>query len=281
MTNFKNLINRNSGGKFILSTMKHLEEKSNAESPSVKMVLSGKESYKVNGHRYTLDLEHFLIVDSNNHIEINIDAKNGVNGVCIFPSKNLLNDVAKSQISSCESLLDKPFENQEIGLVHNQFKFSENRTGKFLQQNIPTIIQLQKQQEVMDLQDFYIDLSECMVLDQLDLEGKLKHVTSAKRATKEELYRRVIVAKYFIEDSFSKDISLDQLAQEAYLSKYHFTRTFKTLFGLSPYQYLLRLRLEKAEALLSLDYSYNEVSNLIGFSDGKNLRKAIKKMTTA
>ena len=117
-----------------------------------------------------------------------------------------------------------------------------------------------------------------MIDDQLALQGKLKNVLSVKKATKEELYRRVANAKDYMDDNYTQKISLDDLVQEAFLSKYHFSRTFKGMFYLSPYQYLLQLRLKNARKLLSLDYSYNEVSTLIGFSDSKNLRKAIQKM---
>ncbi|MDF1698901.1 MAG: AraC family transcriptional regulator [Saprospiraceae bacterium] len=258
--------------------MKYLDETSNTESPSVKMVLSGEENYNVNGRRYTLDLDHYLIVDCDQEVEITIDSKNEVNGICIFPNKNLLNEVAKTQLASTDSLLDDPFDNNEIRLVHNQLKFSENRTGKYLKNNIPTVQQLLND-ETVDFQEFYMGLAESMVYDQLDLEGKLKQVASAKRTTREELYRRVLVAKYFLEDNFTQTISLDKLAQEASLSKYHFTRTFKALFGLSPYQHILHLRLQKAKELRSKDYSYREISMMIGFSDHKNLRKALKKIS--
>lgn len=280
MSDFKSILNKNSSGKFILSTAKHLEEQSNAETPSVKMVVSGNENYRINGHRYTLNCEHFLIVDSKNHVEVNIDAQEEVKGICIFPNKNLVNEVAKTWLHSYESLLDTPFENNDIELIHNIYKLSENRTGRYLQQKISSILQIENA-EFFDFQEFYSRLAECMIFDQLDLEGKLKQVASAKRATKEELFRRVAVAKHYIEDNFSQNISLDELSKEAHLSKYHFTRTFKSLFELTPYQYLLQLRLKKAKELLSLDYSYNEVSDLIGFSDGKSLRKAIKKNTLA
>lgn len=261
-----------------MSNIKRLERKAYSASPSVKMVLSGNENYKVDGRHYSLDLKRFLIVDNNNRVEINIDADRDVKGVCIFPNKDLLNEVAKTRISSHESLLNNPFENYEIGLVHNQFRYKENRTGRFLKQYVPAIIQLKKQSEVIDFDDFYAGLAECMIDDQLALQGKLKNVLTAKMATKEELYRRVANAKDYIDDNYTQKISLDDLVQEAFLSKYHFSRTFKAMFRLSPYQYLLQLRLKHARKLLSLDYSYNEVSTLIGFSDGKNLRKAIQKM---
>ena len=120
-----------------------------------------------------------------------------------------------------------------------------------------------------------------MVDDQLELEGRLKEVPSIKKSTQEELYRRVVTAKDFMVDNYTQNIVLDDLVQEASLSKFHFTRTFKSLFHFSPYQFLMQLRLEKAKELLQLDYSYNEVSHLIGFSDGNNLRKALKKWTQA
>ncbi|UCD61524.1 MAG: helix-turn-helix transcriptional regulator [Flavobacteriaceae bacterium] len=278
MNRLENISDGNSRGNFILSNIKQLERKAYSASPSVKMVLSGNENYKVNGRHYTLDLKRFLIVDNNNKVEINIDADRDVKGVCIFPNKDLLNEVAKTRISSNESLLDNPFENDEISLVHNQFRYNENRTGRFLKHYVPAIIHLKKQSEALDFDDFYAGLAECMIDDQLALQGKLKNILSVKKATKEELYRRVANAKDYMDDNYNQKISLDDLVQEAFLSKYHFSRSFKAMFHLSPYQYLLQLRLKHARNLLSLDYSYSEVSTLIGFSDGKNLRKAIQKM---
>jgi AraC family transcriptional regulator len=268
-------------GTMILSCVTQMERKQYADHPSVKMVLSGEEHYLVNGRPYTVGQKRFIVVDHNSQVEINIDADQEVKGVCIFPTKALLNEVAKTRVSSPDSLLDNPFENKDITLIHNQFNYNENRTGQFLKQHIPSIIQSQARKETIDLDDFFIGLAECLVDDQLELEGKLQNISSAKKATREELYRRVAVVKDFVEDNFTQKISLDDLAREAFLSKYHFTRTFKALFHLSPYQYLLQLRLQKAQELLSLDYSYNEVSYLTGFSDGKNLRKAIKKQRLA
>lgn len=258
-----------------------MERKGYSDSPSVKIVLSGQEHYKINGHYYALGLKRFLIIDNNSETHINIDATKKVEGVCIFPNKDLLNEVAQARQVSAEALLDNPFDQDVINIIHNQFSYSENRTGKLLMEQLPSITQLnQANKEDFDFEQFYLRLAESMIDDQLELEGKLKNIASVRKATKEELYRRIATARDFVEDNFTQKISLDDLAQEAFLSKYHFTRTFKSFFQLSPYQYLLKLRLHKAKELLSLNYSYNEVSHLIGFSDGKNLRKAIKKMDT-
>lgn len=271
-------INDNSSrGELNISTLKKFNRKSLTENPSVKIVLSGKEHYHINGRVYLLGKNQFLVIDKQCSEEVTIDAQQEVKGICVYPNKDLLYEVAKTRLSSQEALLERPFENGEINLMHNQYSLTENRTGKFLQQQIPFITQLSCQKESLDLNAFLTRLAECLVDDQLEVEGKLKRIATAKRSTKEELYRRVASTKNYITDNYTQNISLDELAQAALLSKYHFTRTFKELFLLSPYQYLLKIRLQKAQELLEKKYSYSETSALIGFSGEKNLRKALKK----
>tara|TARA_R100000935_G_C2829515_1_gene164235 strand:- start:1277 stop:2128 length:852 start_codon:yes stop_codon:yes gene_type:complete len=273
-----NISKNNYGSKIVFSKISKIEYNQKNDSPSVKMVLSGIEKYVINGRPYALSENRFLVVDNNSDVQLNIDAKKEVKGICIFPSKRLLNEVAKTRVSSAETLLDDPLKDYNQKLTHSLFSFTETRTGRFLNQNIAKILDAFKDENSMDFESFYLQLGECVVYDQLELEGKLKAVPSVKKSTQEELYRRIATAKDFMVDNFRQNIVLDDLAQEASLSKFHFTRTFKSLFHLSPYQFLTQLRLGKAKELIQLGYSYNEVSLLVGFSDGNNLRKALKKM---
>lgn len=67
--------------------------------------------------------------------------------------------------------------------------------------------------------------------------------------------------------------SLDVLSQEAGLSRYHFLRTFERLTGVTPHQYLLRLRLRQAAVRIqaeqtnildiALDCGFGDLSNFI------------------
>lgn len=88
--------------------------------------------------------------------------------------------------------------------------------------------------------------------------------------TKEEyprvyLYRRVVQAKLFIDNNFAEKIDLDNIADEAYFSKYHFIRLFKTIYGKTPHKYLTSVRIEKALQLLRADKPVSEVCFLVGF----------------
>ena len=62
---------------------------------------------------------------------------------------------------------------------------------------------------------------------------------------------RLNYALSFAHANICKNIQLDQLADSACMSKYHFSRIFQDQVGESPMRFLRRIRLEKAACLLS------------------------------
>ncbi len=82
----------------------------------------------------------------------------------------------------------------------------------------------------------------------------------------------------YIEAHLTADISLADLALEAGISKFHFTRLFKDVFGTTPYKYLVQRRIEKAVILLKkqrLDIA--EVAYELGFTDQAHFTRTFKK----
>ncbi len=64
------------------------------------------------------------------------------------------------------------------------------------------------------------------------------------------VYRRIVQAKLFMDRNYQRKIDLDKIAGEACFSKYHFIRLFKSVYTITPYQYLITLRVNAARALL-------------------------------
>jgi len=79
------------------------------------------------------------------------------------------------------------------------------------------------------------------------------------------LYRRIVQAKLFIDKSFAENIDLNNIADEAYFSKFHFIRQFKKVYGKTPHQFLTMVRIEKAMQLLRTDVPVSDVCFLVGF----------------
>lgn len=68
-------------------------------------------------------------------------------------------------------------------------------------------------------------------------------------------------------DSLDKPITLDEMADIAHLSRFHFNRVFSNITGVSPRKFLATLRLEHAKRLLlTTDMSITEVCYDTGYS---------------
>lgn len=80
-----------------------------------------------------------------------------------------------------------------------------------------------------------------------------------------DIYQRIAAAKVYIDNNFHMPIDLEQVSQQAFLSRYHFHRLFKQVYKKTPHQYITRKRLNKAMDLLSENKPVSEVCNEVGF----------------
>lgn len=93
--------------------------------------------------------------------------------------------------------------------------------------------------------------------------------------------RAVTQALNFIHANYALDVSLADVAAAAHLSPYHLTRLFKKATGVSPHQYLIRVRVESARALLTAGAgkrSLAEIAAAAGFADQSHLTRHFKRM---
>jgi AraC family transcriptional regulator len=100
-------------------------------------------------------------------------------------------------------------------------------------------------------------------------------------ARKPALSRRAMarVVEY-VEANLANPISLEDLAAQAGLSRFHFNRAFKAETGESPYQYVLRQRIESARYLLSERcLTVEQIAAAVGFRDASYFQKAFKTRT--
>lgn len=79
------------------------------------------------------------------------------------------------------------------------------------------------------------------------------------------LYKRIVQAKLFIDAQYSEAIDLDNIADEAFFSKFHFIRLFKNIYRKTPHQYLTGVRIENAKILLQQNLSVTETCFAVGF----------------
>jgi AraC-like DNA-binding protein len=78
---------------------------------------------------------------------------------------------------------------------------------------------------------------------------------------------------------YQDELSLDDLARAAAMSRYHFLRSFKAEVGMTPYAYLQQVRLRTAAALLqSSAHSITEIALACGFTSSSRFSVAFRRL---
>lgn len=87
------------------------------------------------------------------------------------------------------------------------------------------------------------------------------------------------LVKGFVDDHVHEDISLDRLAEEVGLSKYHLARLFREVAGQTPWTYVQEARVREAQRLLREGRPLAEVALDAGFYDQSHLTRVFKAVT--
>ncbi|WMJ90101.1 AraC family transcriptional regulator [Anaerocolumna sp. MB42-C2] len=82
----------------------------------------------------------------------------------------------------------------------------------------------------------------------------------------------------YMKDNFHRIHSLDEISSFINMSKYHFNHTFTRIMGISPWNYMTKLRIEyAAELLLSTNLTAHAIANMAGYESSNYFSKVFRK----
>lgn len=94
------------------------------------------------------------------------------------------------------------------------------------------------------------------------------------------LERQLLRVLDYIHEHLDQEIKLADLAELLGMSQFHFSAQFKQAIGISPYQYLLQQRVERAKKLLKhTERSIMEIALECGFNSHSHLGKQFRQFT--
>jgi len=117
-----------------------------------------------------------------------------------------------------------------------------------------------------------------------DNAANRSYVLSALQRIRDERERRTLSAmdraKQYIEERFTSEISLEEAANHVHLHPHYFSKLFKQQTGESFTDFVTRLRIEKAKALIvSGELSLKEICFEVGYKDPNYFSRVFKKVT--
>ncbi len=266
-------------GVVVYSMLKEFEHNIKAANFSIRYVIDGCEKYTLREEDYHVKSGEYLLGNQFSNGKIEINSKEFVKGICIGVMPEILSEVVASYIKPdtaiCDIELDTFF--TTTSFLENKYSAASTALGKFLGQ-LNTVISNDPFFEYDFGKEFYFSLSEKIVQDHIPIFKQLQSIKSIKETTKKELFKRISRGKEFVDSCFTSGIDIQRIASEAQVSQYHFFRLFKTIYGVSPYQYILSKRLELGHRLLlEQQNGISDIADLVGFSDIFSFSKAFKK----
>jgi AraC-like DNA-binding protein len=253
-------INRYKGnsidGSFNFSELKNHSANLTSNYYSIKYVSKGSENYFLpNNNIVALNTSEILIVKPNQDINVIVDSKEYNKGICIYLNPDIVNSKLKHTLS--EELIPS-FRMSVINTELENFYKNINLEND-------TDIVLQK-----FIESFNLFLSSKV--------NKVKNLNTSKKDTSIYLWEKLEQSKMFILNNFGKQISLEDIADSAQLSKFHYSRVFKDFHSITPNAYLKEVRLNEAKNLLKKsNLNFDEIALKCGFNDIKYLKKCLKK----
>ena len=92
--------------------------------------------------------------------------------------------------------------------------------------------------------------------------------------------RALVRVTEYINEHVTQSIKLQDLAAYVGITQFHFSRLFKQSTGMSPHQYVMQQRIERAKQLLKkADMSIADIALNCGFSSQSHLGKYFRAMT--
>lgn len=87
----------------------------------------------------------------------------------------------------------------------------------------------------------------------------------------------VISTKEALEREYKNKIDMDEFANAMYVNKFDLIRKFKKYMNITPYEYLIKFRINQAKNLLeSSDFTITEIAESVGFEDCSHFIKMFK-----
>ncbi|MDO5540511.1 MAG: response regulator [Eubacteriales bacterium] len=112
------------------------------------------------------------------------------------------------------------------------------------------------------------------------LEKMMQVCRSVQNHNEERSESLVEKAMVYIQENYSKEISLDDVSREVNISPYYFSKMFKEEAGENFIEYLTRIRIERAKELMrNQEMSIKEIGILSGYGDPNYFSRIFKKQT--
>ncbi len=244
---------------------------------SIRCVLNGMQYYRLGSHDHVITPDSYLLINQGETYRTAFAADYEVEMMLVAFRPGFAEDLLYGLVTPDDQLLDNPFDTCSQPVLFFEQVYPQDpyivRTFARLREYISS-----SSGDRTELDSIYTGLLLRLLQNHRNLSSTIASLSPVKHSTRVELYRRLSMAKDYIDAHLHTDISLDTIARVACISKYHFLRLFKEVYHTTPHRYITAQRLSRAAFLLKktarpVASIYREV----GFEDGGSFGRLFRR----
>ncbi len=234
---------------------------------SIKYAFKGDEYYATDKCRYRINNDNFMLFNLWQEYESYISSDEATESLSVFFHPAFAGSILKVKLMPEDRLLDNhitdknnpqpvsfieklyPKDNLVVPILQNIRAAFNNNTAShgFLEEKLHFLV-------------------EALLYANRELYKDINRLQFVKPSTKIEIYKRLCIAKDYMDSCYNEKITLNSLAKSACMCEHHLLREFKKHFKITPHQYLTLTRLKRAAALLKTsEKTMSEISSAIGY----------------
>lgn len=241
---------------------------------SIKTFSNGQAHYKTNKGFFAVEESRYLLLNEGEYT-LSIDESQVVESFCVFFKDGFAEEVFHSLNETNDSLLNDPFKDKSSISFFEKTYHKNNVLSSQLEnfkQILPNLII-----NSIGYEEQFHKIMYSILIEHYNTYKEIESLHAIRNSTREELYRRIIIAHDYIRSYFNHPIKLDEIAKVACLSPNHLLRTYFQVYGKTPHQHISEFRIQKAKQLLTeLDHNLTYITFELGFQNPVSFSKMFK-----
>lgn len=237
--------------------------------------IAGDSTVEAGAKRLIVRPGFFMLTNPEQHYTLDINTKTSAETFNIHFGDYFAEQVVQSLIKSPEAILDGA-----DALPHERIYFYNRLHHKT--EEIDQLIQFlhEERPSGMLLEEKLAALIGCIVRDERKLNASTQLIIAVKKSTRDEIVRRLLDSCDYIYSNYDRDISLDDLARVACLSRFHFLRLFRIAFQKTPHQFINDVRVQRSKELLTrTNFDVKTISSAVGFASSSSFSRMFFRQT--
>ena len=240
---------------------------------SIKTVTRGRVAWRTGRRDIWVDESTFLILNNGEPYSMEIDAVEPVSTCCVFFKAGFVENVLRDLSASDERCLEDPSSHTNEVLFLNRL---HPRTAALNGWIAAVRNGFTRDTPHIRLEECYLGLAAELAVQSSELRKQLCAISAVRASTRYELLERVSRGRDYLHACPEGTATLADAARAAAMSPFHFQRTFKTAFGVSPSRYVMGLRFTRAASLLRSGMSVTDAALSVGFGSSASFSTAFR-----